>query len=194
MILLPLYAIAIWVALYLFRRRWQGYVILGLCILPVGTLTHFCIEYLPLPSHEPRPVWLYGISAAYAMLILIVGLVIVVQRGTPRHNDCHTCGYDLTGNAAGLCPECGTPVRCRGCHAELSSIDFKACHQCGEPFPLFPPKAVPVAAPVVRSFSPRDRARRFAVAREGWSGGGLPPRAKAIHGDGQAKADDDQSE
>ena len=23
---------------------------------------------------------------------------------------CHKCGYDLTGNVSGICPECGTPV------------------------------------------------------------------------------------
>lgn len=23
---------------------------------------------------------------------------------------CETCGYDLTGNVSGVCPECGTPV------------------------------------------------------------------------------------
>ena len=23
---------------------------------------------------------------------------------------CHTCGYNLTGNVSGICPECGTPI------------------------------------------------------------------------------------
>ena len=23
---------------------------------------------------------------------------------------CHSCGYDLTGNESGICPECGTGV------------------------------------------------------------------------------------
>ncbi|MGD8452132.1 MAG: hypothetical protein PVJ57_09970 [Phycisphaerae bacterium] len=27
-----------------------------------------------------------------------------------RAGGCTTCGYDLTGNASGVCPECGTPV------------------------------------------------------------------------------------
>jgi hypothetical protein len=25
-------------------------------------------------------------------------------------NECATCGYNLTGNTSGVCPECGTPV------------------------------------------------------------------------------------
>ncbi len=24
---------------------------------------------------------------------------------------CKKCGYDLTGNVSGICPECGTPVK-----------------------------------------------------------------------------------
>jgi hypothetical protein len=27
---------------------------------------------------------------------------------------CQTCGYDLTGNVSGICPECGTPVKREG--------------------------------------------------------------------------------
>lgn len=28
----------------------------------------------------------------------------------PPTGICHSCGYDLTGNQSGICPECGTPV------------------------------------------------------------------------------------
>ena len=29
----------------------------------------------------------------------------------PHHpGTCHSCGYSLTGNVSGVCPECGTPV------------------------------------------------------------------------------------
>jgi hypothetical protein len=28
----------------------------------------------------------------------------------PANGHCHACGYDLTGNVSGVCPECGTPV------------------------------------------------------------------------------------
>jgi hypothetical protein len=27
---------------------------------------------------------------------------------------CRNCGYDLTGNVSGVCPECGTPVKGEG--------------------------------------------------------------------------------
>lgn len=28
----------------------------------------------------------------------------------PKRGFCQTCGYDLTGNTTGTCPECGTTV------------------------------------------------------------------------------------
>jgi predicted RNA-binding Zn-ribbon protein involved in translation (DUF1610 family) len=30
-----------------------------------------------------------------------------IRRGPPR---CAKCGYNLTGNVSGVCPECGTPI------------------------------------------------------------------------------------
>ena len=34
------------------------------------------------------------------------GIVTVWYWGEPEK--CHKCGYDLTGNESGVCPECGT--------------------------------------------------------------------------------------
>ena len=34
-----------------------------------------------------------------------------IQRNRPSPGDCQSCGYNLTGNVSGICPECGTPVR-----------------------------------------------------------------------------------
>jgi len=31
------------------------------------------------------------------------------RRPPPGH--CRKCGYDLTGNVSGICPECGTPIK-----------------------------------------------------------------------------------
>jgi len=32
-------------------------------------------------------------------------------RGSPPRPRCGKCGYDLTGNTSGTCPECGTPSK-----------------------------------------------------------------------------------
>ena len=34
------------------------------------------------------------------------------QGHPPRH--CQKCGYNLTGNVSGICPECGTPIEGEG--------------------------------------------------------------------------------
>jgi hypothetical protein len=35
--------------------------------------------------------------------------VLTGKRSKPR-GKCRKCGYDLTGNVSGICPECGTPI------------------------------------------------------------------------------------
>jgi hypothetical protein len=43
----------------------------------------------------------------------LIGMHLLVLSGSmPRHpaGHCQRCGYNLTGNTSGICPECGTPV------------------------------------------------------------------------------------
>lgn len=35
----------------------------------------------------------------------------VLHNHSAKHPECNTCGYDLTGNTSGVCPECGTPFK-----------------------------------------------------------------------------------
>lgn len=48
-----------------------------------------------------------------------------------KRNECLECGYNLTGNVTGLCPECGTPVP-HPCVDEASDDSpdrlFQSCH------------------------------------------------------------------
>ncbi|HKQ47230.1 MAG TPA: hypothetical protein VJZ71_04070 [Phycisphaerae bacterium] len=43
-----------------------------------------------------------------------IALMVVEGRRNKRESmppgHCHSCGYNLTGNVSGRCPECGTPV------------------------------------------------------------------------------------
>jgi hypothetical protein len=48
-------------------------------------------------------------------LFCIVAIIVrgIVQRARARREQeglCESCGYNLTGNTSGVCPECGTPV------------------------------------------------------------------------------------
>jgi hypothetical protein len=54
------------------------------------------------------PCWLTEMF----LLILPVAWLLFVYRQRMRCPDgCITCGYNLTGNISGVCPECGTPIR-----------------------------------------------------------------------------------
>ena len=160
-IVLPLYAVLIWSAMYFFRRRIVGWTVWSMSWAPVAVATYLCVQYMPLPDHEPRPVWLYAIAGAYAGLILLVGGIIVSQRGLRDHH-CHACGYDLSGNRAGMCPECGTPMRCRACHTLLMREDQTACHVCGSPFVELPASPVRVTAPARSApVAGRERIERY---------------------------------
>jgi len=49
------------------------------------------------------PLWVPLIAAS------IAALAFARSRKTD-HGCCSCCGYDLTGNVSGRCPECGTPI------------------------------------------------------------------------------------
>jgi hypothetical protein len=56
-------------------------------------------------------------AIAFLCWIVLLPLVAWQFRDSLRHVrgnaakwSCETCGYNLTGNASGVCPECGTPV------------------------------------------------------------------------------------
>lgn len=48
---------------------------------------------------------------------------------------CRGCGYDLTGNTSGVCPECGRPVEtrfCTACGYNLTGNTSGVCPECGQ--------------------------------------------------------------
>ncbi len=49
-----------------------------------------------------------------SLLVMVCAFapVVVDIRQRPKVGHCAHCGYDLTGNASGRCPECGTAVAC----------------------------------------------------------------------------------
>jgi len=50
------------------------------------------------------------IGIASAGLIGLLAFIIPVRCSVRRASDCVDCGYDLTGNRSGICPECGRPT------------------------------------------------------------------------------------
>lgn len=55
---------------------------------------------------------LFRLAALLAAMPLLVGFIAALRtwhrrRQRRRRNQCIPCGYDLTGNTSGVCPECG---------------------------------------------------------------------------------------
>ena len=51
------------------------------------------------------------LAVGAVMLLATVGLIAMpLSRRQPDPRLCTRCGYDLTGNVSGTCPECGTGV------------------------------------------------------------------------------------
>ncbi len=66
---------------------------------------------------QGRPVWALG------MAVCSVFLMWLSRRWSrmPSGHFCRSCGYDLTGNVSGVCPECGTPISTAASSATVPS-------------------------------------------------------------------------
>jgi len=56
--------------------------------------------------------WALIVPHAHVAALLAVLPVVALLKWwrRPGRGNCRTCGYDLTGNTSGMCPECGTAV------------------------------------------------------------------------------------
>ena len=52
----------------------------------------------------------YAIELGIVAIACLVSAIALGFRNTPKRfrNQCPRCGYNLTGNVSGVCPECGT--------------------------------------------------------------------------------------
>ena len=97
--------------------KWSG---TAFCLLGiVGT----CRKLLKRAAYLPEGSWIltgfstYGVLVVVVLPILCVGITTVLlwlidyrlSRSIPPLH-CQDCGYNLTGNTSGICPECGTPI------------------------------------------------------------------------------------
>jgi hypothetical protein len=79
----------------------------------VGTEAFFAVESSAnAPQSEivrfvTIPFWFLCVPASALPLMWTYRRLI---RNRLRPNHCKSCGYNLAGNASGVCPECGTPI------------------------------------------------------------------------------------
>jgi hypothetical protein len=73
----------------------------------------------------------YGIC--YLTTRIAEPLLAQVRRFVPEGatDICMQCGYDLTGNVSGRCPECGTARQCPRCGRSADYIRDGVCGHCG---------------------------------------------------------------
>lgn len=98
-----------WFAVKLRGRRLLGWVISGL-----GIDLAFDVATLALALGVGNPVLTVGLLAV-ALAGFLAPLSIVGRRPSLKarflaNNLCRQCGYELTGNTSGICPECGRSI------------------------------------------------------------------------------------
>jgi len=57
------------------------------------------------------PDWWFDMPFWFLLLPVGVATLLAWRWDRPRPGQCPSCGYDLTGNESGFCPECGTEVK-----------------------------------------------------------------------------------
>jgi hypothetical protein len=93
----------------LFARRWRRQVaqVMLACVLVA------CVGWAAEPRRD------FSLAGLIAPLPVAIGIAALVSAGAilaPLRSSpsaalrCDTCGYDLTGNVSGVCPECGHPT------------------------------------------------------------------------------------
>ena len=56
------------------------------------------------------PIWIPWLLCGCVLLAALLGVYVVDRRRRHREGCCRVCGYDLTLNVSGICPECGHAV------------------------------------------------------------------------------------
>ena len=70
----------------------------------------FGYSYSSVESNIGRSVFVPLWAPMLLFLVLPMFWLIARGRAVRTRNRCTGCGYNLTGNISGVCPECGTPV------------------------------------------------------------------------------------
>jgi hypothetical protein len=81
----------------------------------VSLATTVRFNWLPVLMSDKRNWWSFYLPLWIPLVVVAVPTAFLWHRDRrmpPGH--CQKCGYDLTGNVSGVCPECGTAVKSEG--------------------------------------------------------------------------------
>jgi len=83
-----------------------------LLFFPGAILCGFCglRVYIGCPASAPILGHILPANAiAFGLLAGLLSLPFKIKKKRPKGH-CRKCGYNLTGNVSGICPECGEPI------------------------------------------------------------------------------------
>lgn len=65
-------------------------------------------------TQPPQPKYLHFLRVPFPVILVPLAIVTALfwlagREGRPAHH-CQRCGYNLTGNVSGTCPECGATI------------------------------------------------------------------------------------
>lgn len=77
----------------------------------LGLHARVLVGRAPGRLHLIIPFWIYTLPSI--VVLIAIGVYARMSKRRASSPLCHRCGYDLTGNVSGRCPECGGAVRQR---------------------------------------------------------------------------------
>ena len=91
------------------RRRIRFLIPTPIAVLMIVAYGFMSSDFAATGAWHPF-AWVWAFNA------LLVWNILARERLQKRlqrllEGRCPTCGYDLTGNISGVCPECGTPIK-----------------------------------------------------------------------------------
>jgi len=91
---------------------WRAVIAVVVSFLVWTAINLVLVWSLSVSAFGNMPLQIGFSVARYATPLIIFGLLTrwwAPERIPPGH--CQTCGYNLTGNVSGVCPECGEKVK-----------------------------------------------------------------------------------
>jgi hypothetical protein len=97
------------------RRPWGCEDVQGFCLLHGGACVRlYDAQGILTDFSGPTSAWKVGAPHWFILLLVSIPLLLLLKRFMAylkvSPGNCTRCGYDLTGNISGVCPECGTAM------------------------------------------------------------------------------------
>ena len=73
-------------------------------------ISMFVAQTVPAFLSSPSEWYLCLFNLSHVALPVATAAALLRLRQVKQPGSCHKCGYNLTGNESGVCPECGSPI------------------------------------------------------------------------------------